>query len=67
MKPLAVCNFILRLTLSVFSANSQISVPGSEHLLDQLRLHDTFDDRKRSYSKITGDPTYLDFYPGNWF
>jgi len=54
------------LTLSVFSANSQIIVPGSEHLLDQLRLYDTFDDNESvPYSKITGDPyLFKDFYPG---
>jgi hypothetical protein len=54
------------LTLSVFSANSQIIVPGSEYLLDQLRLYDTFDGNESvPYSNIVGDPyLYKDFYPG---
>jgi len=57
------------LTLSVFSANSQIIVPQSDDLLDKLRLNKSISGiRDVPYSEITGDPyMYGDFHSGEFF
>jgi hypothetical protein len=52
--------------LSFYTAQSQIIVPGSEELLDKLRLNNSINSIEgKMYSDITGDPyLYKDFQQG---